>query len=80
MIQTRRVAAALDVFSVRNSRPIGGDAQEAPVVKLPAAYVVALSVVVLFAIAAAASWAWFVSRELTGAYAEAFRAAGLPAD
>ena len=48
-----------------NSRLIGADEQKAPVAKLPTVYVVALSVVVLFGIASAAWWTWFVSRALT---------------
>jgi hypothetical protein len=54
------------------------DEEKEPLAKLPTAYVVALTAVVLFGIAGAAWWAWFVSRELTVAYAEGFRDLRLP--
>jgi hypothetical protein len=55
----------------------GADERKAPVAKLAREYVVALSVIVLFAIAGAAWWAWLVSQELAVAFAEGFRQAGL---
>jgi hypothetical protein len=79
MTQAHRLAAVLDASSARNSGLSGAAEQEALVVKLPAAYVVALSAVVLFGIASAAWWACrFVSLELIAVYAEAFRKAGVP--
>jgi hypothetical protein len=76
MSQTRRFAAVLNPSLTRNSRLIEADEQAALVAKLPAAYVLAVSLVVLFGIASAAWWAWrFVSLELTAAYAEGFRKA-----
>ena len=78
MTQAHRLAAVLDASSTRNAGLIGADEQKAPVVKLPAAYVVALSAVVLFVMASAAWWAWrFVSLELIAVYAEGFRKAGM---
>jgi hypothetical protein len=78
MTQAHRLAAVLDASSARNSGLIGAAEQEALVVKLPAAHVVALSAVVLLGIASAAWWLWrFISLELTAAYAEGFRKAGM---
>ena len=69
MTQTRRLATSF----ARNRSLTGADGREVPVVTLPASYVTALSAVVLFGIASAAWWAWFVSRGLTVAYVEGFR-------
>jgi len=75
MSQMRRLASA---YLALNPSLIGADEQKAPVVKLPAAYIVALSAVVLFVMASAAWWAWrFVSLELIAVYAEGFRKAGM---
>jgi hypothetical protein len=76
--QTRRLPAVLQTSLARNSGLIGADGQEAPLAKLPAVYVIALSVVVLLAFAGAAWLAWFVSRGLTLAYIEGFRSVRLP--
>jgi len=78
MTQAHRLAAVLDASSARNSGLSGAAEQEVPVVKLPTAYFVALSAVVLFGIASAAWWAWLVSRGLTVAYAEGFGNVRLP--
>jgi hypothetical protein len=75
MTQTRRLAVVLDASLARNSRPTGADEQETTIAKLPTAYVVVLSVVVLFGIAGVAWWVRFVSLELTAVYAEGFRTA-----
>jgi hypothetical protein len=65
MSHSRNVARILSACFRGNPRAIGADEQKAPFAKLPTACVVALSVVVLFGIAGAAWWAWFVSRGLT---------------
>jgi hypothetical protein len=57
---------------------IGADEEKTPLAGLPTAYVIALSVVVLFGIAVTAWWAWFISREFGAVYAEGFRKAGMP--
>jgi hypothetical protein len=54
------------------------DEPKEPVTKLTTAYVIALSVVVLFGIAVAAWWAWFISRELAAVCAEGFHKIGMP--
>jgi hypothetical protein len=60
-----------------NSRPI--DTGESSVSKIPAAYFIAPSLMVLFAVAGATWWAWrLVSLELTAVYAEGFRKVGMP--
>jgi hypothetical protein len=59
---------------------IGTDDEKAPLAKLPTAYLIALSVVVLFGIAVAAWWTWFASRELTAVYAEGFGKIGMPGE
>jgi len=52
-----------------NPRQIGVDERTVPLAKLPTAYVVALSLVMLCGIVGAAWWVWLVSRDLTAVYA-----------
>jgi hypothetical protein len=60
-----------------NSRP--NETDELPVSTIPAAYLIAPSLIVLFAIAGATWWAWrLVSLEFTAIYAEGFRKVGMP--
>jgi hypothetical protein len=73
-----RFAVILGASFRGNPRVIGADEQKAPFAKLPTAYVIALSAVVLFGIASAAWWAWLVSRGLAVAYTEGFRNIRLP--
>ena len=78
MNHSHDATAILGAYFTGNPRVIGAGEQKAPVVKLPTACVVALSVVVLFGIAGAAWWAWrFVSLELIDVYVEGFRKAGI---
>jgi hypothetical protein len=76
MTRSRSVAVIVGADFSGNPRVIGADEQKAPLAKLPTG-VCALSAVLLFGIAGAAWWAWFVSRGLTVAYAEGFRHVGL---
>ena len=79
MSYSGKVAANLGGPFQGNLRLVGADAQKAPVAKVPARYVAALSVVVLFVVASATWLVWRgVSREPEAAYAEAFGKAGLP--
>ena len=78
MSHSRSVAVILDADFTGNPRLIGADERKAPLAKPPTAYVAALSVFLLFGIAGAAWWAWFVSRDLTVAYTEGFRDIRLP--
>jgi hypothetical protein len=76
MNHSRNLAAILSAYFPGNRRLAGTDEQETPVAKIPAAYVVGVSVAVLFVVTGAAWLAWrFVSLELTAVYVEAFREA-----
>ena len=72
----RRLMSA-DEEAAQTSRLMGAD--EVPVSKVPAAYFVAPSLIMLFAIAGATWLVWrFVSLELTAVYAEGFRKVVMP--
>jgi hypothetical protein len=77
MSHSNNFAVILGAYFRGNPGVIEADEEKEPVPKLPTAYVVALSVVLL-GIASAAWWAWFVSRGLSVAYEEGFREIRLP--
>jgi hypothetical protein len=77
MSNPRGIALVLGAYLKGNPRVIGAREEKGPLAKLPTGYLAALSALVLFGIAGAAWWAWFVSRGLTVADAEGFRSVRL---
>jgi hypothetical protein len=66
-----------DAEAAQTARLMGAD--EVSVAKIPAAYLVAPSLITLLAFTGATWWVWrFVSLQLTAVYAEGFRKVGLP--